>query len=157
MNRVRFIRNAARALIICDNRLLVVHMRNGASEFFILPGGGQRPGETLHQTLQRECREEIGCGVHIAELLYVREYIGKNHQFARQHHAFQQLEMVFRAHLESPGTVCPGHDCDKKQIGVCWLDLDKIRNAPLYPEAIRPFFQNGDFLPPANFYLGDCN
>jgi len=156
MSRIRFIRNAARALIIHHQKLLVIHMRDGNKDFYILPGGGQRPGETLHHALKRECREEIGCEIRIGNLLYVREYLGKNHQFAHKHRGFHQVEVVFQAALDNPEAVCPGLECDKKQIGVCWLDLAKIQEAHFYPGVIRRFFKDGSFNPD-NIYLGDCN
>ena len=78
---MRPIRTAARALIILNQQLLAIKMRDASGVFYILPGGGQRHGETLQEGLVRECREEIGTTVEVGELLYVREYIGKNHEF----------------------------------------------------------------------------
>ena len=34
------------------------------------------------QALQRECREEINCQVEVGDILYIREYIGRNHEFS---------------------------------------------------------------------------
>lgn len=48
----------ARAVIICDGKLLLVH-RKGASNTF-LPGGHIEEGETAAAALERELVEEIG-------------------------------------------------------------------------------------------------
>jgi 8-oxo-dGTP pyrophosphatase MutT (NUDIX family) len=139
-----------------DQKVLAIKMRDRTGVFYILPGGGQRHGETLHQGLKRECLEEIGTNVDIGELLYVREYIGKNHEFRNSHSAFHQVENVFRCTLPTPDGIGPGTELDKKQIGVEWIPLADLPNRRFLPDVIKPFFQNGDFIPNSP-YLGDVN
>lgn len=153
---MRPIRTAARALIILQGKLLAIKMRDHSGIFYILPGGGQHHGETLVQGLERECLEEIGTDVEVGELLYVREYIGKNHQFSKDHRSFHQLESVFRCSLPNPNGIGPGTEHDKKQIGVEWVALDELHKHRLLPEAIKPFFTKEGFEPSSN-YLGDVN
>ncbi len=153
---MRHIRTAARALIIIDGKLLTIQMRDRSGIFYILPGGGQRHGETLHEGLKRECLEEIGTEVEIGPLLYVREYIGKNHEFHKTHHAFHQVESVFRCTLPDPDDIGPGSEHDKKQIGVEWIPLKELAERRLLPEAIKPFFKN-DHFDSGSIYLGDLN
>jgi 8-oxo-dGTP diphosphatase len=50
-----------------DEQLLIV--RKKGSKAFILPGGKPEPGETEQETLCREIREELGCGVAAAVFL----------------------------------------------------------------------------------------
>ncbi|MEM1224000.1 MAG: NUDIX domain-containing protein [Verrucomicrobiota bacterium] len=153
---MRPIRTAARALIILDRRLLTIQMRDDSGIFYILPGGGQKHGETLQDSLKRECLEEIGTEIEIGELVYIREYIGKNHFFRKSHHAFHQVESVFRCSLPKPEEIGPGTETDKKQIGIKWLPLAELGSYRLLPETIVPFFNEEDFRPP-QIYLGDVN
>ena len=68
------IRNAVRAVIIRDGRILLLRKEyEDGSEQFALPGGGQDTGETLTMALGRECQEEIGADVQIGSLLYVAD------------------------------------------------------------------------------------
>ncbi|MGB0333829.1 MAG: NUDIX domain-containing protein [Opitutales bacterium] len=153
---MRHIRTAARALIILNQKLLAIKMRDRTGVFYILPGGGQRHGETLREGLIRECFEEIGTEVEVGELLYVREYIGKNHEFQSSHHAFHQVENVFRCQLPNPDSIGPGTEHDKKQVGVEWIHLSDLDKRRFLPEVIKPFFKEGDFDAGTN-YLGDVN
>lgn len=153
---MKFIRTAARALIIHNRKLLTIKMRDKTGIFYILPGGGQQHGETLHVSLKRECREEIGAEVEVGDLLYVREYIGKNHEFRQAHHAFHQVENVFRCHLKSPDLLGTGSEHDKKQIGVEWIPLEHLSEYRILPEVIKSCFTSEGFEAPAH-YLGDIN
>ncbi len=161
---IRRVRNAARALIIREEKLLAVkldnggryELRDGGDFVYILPGGGQRGGEVLTESLRRECREEIGADIEVAEMLLVREYIGRNHSFSRAHRSFHQVEVIFRCRLPHPEQVRSGGIPDKRQAGIEWLGLDQLNGLPFYPEALKPYFKDGGFHPPAT-YLGDVN
>ena len=153
---MRPIRTAARALIIYEDKLLAIKMRDQSGIFYILPGGGQRHGETLKQGLERECLEEIGTPVEVGELLYVREYIGRNHEFRHAHRAFHQLETVFRCTLPDPEGIGPGSELDKKQIGVEWIPLKELQQHRFLPNVVKQYFSEAGFTPGSN-YLGDVN
>src|SRR5262245_56058956 len=50
------IRVSAKAVIVRDDKLLVIAHRDADGEYFLLPGGGQERFESLHDALRRECR-----------------------------------------------------------------------------------------------------
>ncbi len=156
MPRQYSVRTAARAVIIEKGRLLAIAMKNQKGHFYVLPGGGQRLGETLQQTLHRECWEEIGCPIEIGRLAYVREYIGKNHKFSPAHHSFHQLEVVFRARLAGPCAEKWGSSRDNLQVGISWLPLRELATFPIYPQVLLQYIEGDDLvIDPA--YLGDIN
>lgn len=130
--------------------------RRGGARFYILPGGGQQHGETLEMALRRECREELESEIVIDRLLYIREYIGKNHTFANHHKHFHQLEVVFRCHLPEGEVASAGSSGDKHQIGVEWMPLAKLADVEFYPRVLADYIV-GDELVIPNPYLGDIN
>jgi len=156
MPAIRQIRSAARAVVICNGALLATKMRDKKGVYYILPGGGQLPGETLESAVKRECLEEVGLKVQVERLLYVREYIGKNHTFSKRHSAFHQIEHVFLCKVDDPSKACPGSETDNHQVGVSWLSLDALPNIRFYPEAIKKYFA-GESVDFPEIYLGDCN
>ncbi len=92
------IRNSAKAIIIKEDKVLLTKNQDNEGYFYLFPGGGQEHGETLHQALRRECLEEVGYEVEVNELLHIREYIGKNHEYASFDFNVHQIEYYFCVH-----------------------------------------------------------
>jgi 8-oxo-dGTP pyrophosphatase MutT (NUDIX family) len=131
----RTLRYAAKALIIEDGRLLCLHKRGDIGEYYVLPGGGQEPGELLPATLVRECLEELGALVEPGRLRFVQEYVGSNHLFKDVHGAMHFVNLHFECRLlERPLTrpLSP----DVGQVGLEWLELDRLPEAAFFPRAL---------------------
>ena len=151
------VRVASRAVIVRDGKLLVVILRDESGPFYILPGGGQNHGETLADTVCRECLEELGVAVLPRRLLYLREYIGKNHAFRARHKAFHQVEAVFECELGNADNIGHGAEEDKRQVGYTWLPLSELPSARFFPAVFKTFLRaDGTFAFPFG-YLGDVN
>ena len=150
------IRCAARAAIVRDGALLTVVLRDREGDFHVLPGGGQQHGETLVEAVQRECREEIGAEVEVGALLYLREYVGKNHGFAQRHAHFHQVEAVFRCALRGEPSAAKGTARDNRQVGLAWIPLSEMHRFRLFPAMLKTLVKDGDLSAPAT-YLGDIN
>jgi 8-oxo-dGTP diphosphatase len=149
------VRPSAKAIIIRDGQLLVlVHHRSAGERFFTLPGGGQEPFESLPEALQRECLEEIGVAVRVGALLYVRDYIARNHEFAAESPLFHALELMFECTLEPGAEPQVGAVPDDWQTGVAWLPLQELPESAFYPTALRGVLARGDR---SHVYLGDVN
>jgi mutator protein MutT len=70
---------AVSAAIIRDGRVLIARRAKGASTgMFTLPGGVVEAGETLHQAIVREVREETGIAVVPIALAGQREFITRD-------------------------------------------------------------------------------
>jgi mutator protein MutT len=63
-------RNRATAVIIKDNKILLIKRIKNGSEYFIFPGGGVEEGETVEQALKREVKEELSLDINTWKHLY---------------------------------------------------------------------------------------
>lgn len=66
-------RQAARAIVIKDGNLLVMHRNKFGTEYDTLPGGNVEVGETLDQAVIRELFEETSVTVTNQRLVFVEE------------------------------------------------------------------------------------
>ena len=152
------IRNSVKAIIIQNDQLLVIKKEDHEGVYYILPGGGQEHRETFHETLKRECMEEIGQDIEIGDIILIREYIGKNHEHAEFDYHTHQIEYMFRCTIKGEYTMIQnGILPDDGQLGVEWLPLRDLLNHRLYPQHMREYlikFYNGEKIP---IYLGDVN
>ena len=151
------IRNSAKAIIIEDDRILLTRNKNENGTFYLLPGGGQRHGESLSEALVRECLEEAGVRVSVGDLLLVRDYISDHHEFAEEDANVHQVEFMFRCSIAA-GEVGVGSIPDEWQIGVEWVPVSELDNTPLYPAAIKESLQRitrGEQT--GACYVGDVN
>jgi 8-oxo-dGTP pyrophosphatase MutT (NUDIX family) len=137
------IRTAARALIFRQGSLLLAHCRDEEGDWYVAPGGGQVEGESLPETLVRECREELGTEVEVLGLRFVRDYIVANHSFSYLSKEAHQLELFFECRVPENYRPVVGPDPDSQQVGVVWADAETLRGQRVYPGRLR------DLLDPA--------
>lgn len=132
------IRNAVRAVIIQDQKILMLRkLGGGKPERFALPGGGQDVGETLDQALQRECQEEIGTQVSINALIHIADFFKTKDtqpETIRQH-----VEFLFACSVPEDYLPVNGAHPDKHQVEVIWLALADIPNKNLYPQSLSEY------------------
>jgi 8-oxo-dGTP diphosphatase len=132
------IRNAARALILQDDSILLLR-KDGyeTGERFALPGGGQDLGETLEQALNRECMEEIGTRVEIRDLVFVADsFKPRDTPPGSTRHL---VEFLFACTVPDDYVPENGHHPDKHQVEVVWIRLDELADMPLYPRSLAPY------------------
>jgi len=58
-----------RAVIIKDNKVLLIKRTKENLVYWVIPGGAVEKGETKEEALMRECKEELGIEIKIKELL----------------------------------------------------------------------------------------
>lgn len=129
----RAVRNAAKALIIKDNKMLAIKISDGKEEWYIMPGGGQDAEELLPETVCREVAEELGLQVEVKELAFVIE--------GRHGEKFHRVDLVFLCEYKGTieNAILQG---DTNQVGYDWLDISTLNTAPLYPSKLRRQIMN---------------
>lgn len=89
-------RLAARAVILHENRLLIVNAYPaGTSDLWCAPGGGVHAGQSLPDNLIREIHEECGLAIVVGQPCLVNEF----HDPAS---GFHQVDIYFRCALAGP-------------------------------------------------------
>ncbi|NEW04883.1 NUDIX domain-containing protein [Paenibacillus sp. SYP-B3998] len=146
------IRNSAKAIIVHENKLLVTKLEDNDGVFYLLPGGGQNAGENLHETLKRECTEEIGLKVNIGELAFIREcFMDKG---------IHRVEFIFFCTVDTIEhdkiIGAKGASLDNNQLGVEWIPILDLIKRPLFPSTLRELIvQHENGLNGRTIYLGE--
>ena len=132
------IRNAAKAIIVHEDKVLLVKYRNRAGETcYTIPGGGQNCLETMEEAIARECLEETGYQVAVSDFLALYEEIIEDGAFQEKHPAYaHKVFHIFLCHLKSDVQQSPAEP-DAGQIGCEWVDIQLAGSLNLYPLALR--------------------
>lgn len=109
-------RIAPRAVLFDGDKVAILHV--GKYNYYKLPGGGKKPGESLELALKRECLEECGCDIEITgEIGSIVEYRDRNSQ---KQETFCFLAKVVGNKKEPSLTA----DEKKSEYSLLWVDLD---------------------------------
>ena len=150
------IRNSAKAIIIEGEKILFTKNKDHLGFFYLLPGGGQEREENLTEALKRECMEEITAEISVGDIKFIREYIGKNHEFAEWDSEIHQIEYMFECKLLGNNELKNGIVPDSMQVGLEWIELSRLGEYRIYPSALKGVInEDGTFKD--RVYLGDTN
>ena len=142
----RTVRNAAKALIIRDDRMLAIKISDGKEEWYIMPGGGQGAEELLPDAVLREVAEEMGIRVEVKDLVFVIEGVHGE--------SFHRVDLVFLCEYQGQIEHAVLQN-DHNQVGFDWLDIKTLNTAPLYPSKLRRQIMNLHEGKPYRVYLGN--
>ena len=117
------IRIRVAAVLIEEEKILLIQHRKNDSTYWLLPGGGVEPAETMHAALTRELKEETGLEIAPGALRFVCESIAPDAQRHIVHMAF--------AATRTGGMEIVADD--PRIVGLAWHPLGALRTLPLYP------------------------
>jgi ADP-ribose pyrophosphatase YjhB (NUDIX family) len=144
------VRISARALIIENDAVLLAEFDDESGLHYNLPGGGQKQGESLPETVRREVREETGAEVgEVGPLLFVVEYEPVRNRFwAGEGHA---ISIIFACTLASSSVPHLPEPHDPNQTAVRWIPLAELEQIELLPFVAKQIvsYARGEFSEPA--------
>lgn len=152
----KFFKHSVKAIIIKDNKLLTVSVDYGRGRYCKLPGGGQEWGETMEETIIRECKEELNLEVKPRRLVLARDYIAKNHDQPYDLDCFHLAELMFACEVADFSALGNGSEPDSDEQKIKWIELDKLATSDFYPKAIIPYLQHLEKIK-ETVVLGDVN
>lgn len=127
-------RTRAVAILIKDDKVLLVHRKN-EKEYFVFPGGGVEKEETIEQAVIRELKEETTIDAKIDKLLYHHIYDDDTEHFfylcsyisgepKLSNNSPEKKKMLEGAEFYNP----------------MWVLIKELGNILLYPLEIRDWF-----------------
>lgn len=121
----RRIRIRVAGIFVRDQKILLVKHRKGDSEYYLLPGGGQEPGEGAQEALKREWKEELNLDANIGNFLFFGESVPpKNLKKS------QVMQLVFLVN-EAKGNLFT--EKSGALIGSEWVSVQSLNNIKLFP------------------------
>lgn len=146
------IRNCAKAIIIRNGSILAIKYDDAEREYFALPGGAQHHGETLNETLMRECHEELGVTVIDHGMRFIRECIFRVTDPTQTEVELHQIEFIFECSIEGNAEPGKGTHHDYGQVDVVWLPLRRLQTDIFYPKKLIEYLDGP--LPDVTEYWG---
>lgn len=125
-------RVVAKAAVFRDDRILLLHRANTASDpgTWDLPGGHVEEGESLARAARREVREETGLSARLGQMYYA-DVFGS---FSK-HGKIRPTVGVYFHCLSASST--PPHLDPQEHADFAWVSLRDLRDYPTVPHLTR--------------------
>jgi ADP-ribose pyrophosphatase YjhB (NUDIX family) len=119
------------AIVIKNDKLLLIHRFKNGDEYWVVPGGGVEDEETLNEALIREVKEETSL-----DLLSSKQ-VGSFEQPEHQHYFFKCVLQKGEPSIGGPEK----DNSTKDNVYILeWVPVSKVKTLTnLFPESIKEF------------------
>ncbi|MBU2638969.1 MAG: NUDIX hydrolase [Nanoarchaeota archaeon] len=124
-------------ILVENNKVLSIHCKYRDGEYYLFPGGGVEPGETLVECAKREFEEETGLRIEIIKLVYVNDWI-------KDKATNERVVNIFFLGKMSGGKIIHGEKDGGKVKEIEWVDLDRLPEIDFRPAYLAKRLK-GDF------------
>lgn len=124
-----------RALIIEEDKILLIKRVKTNLSYFVIPGGGVEAGESNEEALIRECREELGLDLAVKDLIL--ENMLEDKEKNKQKEYFYLTSIISGKLGTGKG---PEFLKNSKYLGTHefkWLEIKNLLNVDLKPIEIK--------------------
>jgi len=118
------------ALIIQDEKLLMIERHKLDRHYYILPGGTVEDGEDVRDTTVREIAEETGYEI---ELTDEEPIVFKDRTGRKLHHYFARII----GGTEKLGGPEADRNDEKNKYAIVWKDISELKDLPIIPEHLK--------------------
>lgn len=122
-------RLAVRAVLMQENRLLLVNAWRDRDHLWCAPGGGVEAHASLPDNLKREVHEETGLEIRVGEVCLVNE-------FNDQAHDFHQVDIYFRCQLTAGALDADWQDPEGIVSHRRWVTRDEMAGLLVKPDSL---------------------
>ncbi len=123
--------NGARVIIKHTGKVLLIHRRKNGKEYFVLPGGSIKKGETTRVAAIREVKEETNLDIELDRLLCRRKELVNG----KTKIGYYFLAKKFKGKLALGGPELARQSKDNIYF-LEWHRLSALKDLLLYPENI---------------------
>jgi 8-oxo-dGTP diphosphatase len=128
------VRTRAGVVILQADEIAVIERRRDGRLYYVLPGGGVEPGESIEQAAIREAAEELGVRVVLRGLVATVELAGPDRDSRQHYFAAEIVEGEFGSGegLE----FAEDRDLAAGTYRSTWLSLDDASSRTVHPRAL---------------------
>ena len=117
------------AIIIKDDKILLIHRIKNGQEYYVFPGGGVKEGESLEEALIREIKEELSLDIKVFKQIFNITNQGQEEFYflIQDYDGIPQLNGEEKERMNESNQYIP-----------VWMKVDEAMDLPnLYPKEVR--------------------
>lgn len=117
------------AIIIEDNKILLIHRIKNGQDYYVFPGGGVKEGETLEEALTREAKEELTLDIKLFKQIFniINQGQEECYFLVEDYDGTPKLNGEEKERMNENNQYIP-----------VWIEINKAKNLPnLFPKEAR--------------------